>query len=159
VDHEVGPGPAARVPVLLDPALGPAGALLQQALGPWFAVGRLPRDGTWTGWSGVVVLATADAGEVAAARRRVPGADLLVVTGGMTPAADPRPLAAISAAGADGVLASLSVGELAARVRELAGRRPAPRAAAPPAGTSAASARAWRWTPPPGGSRAPGPAR
>jgi hypothetical protein len=123
--------------VLLDPALGSAATLLQQALGPGFrvVVGSLPAGAVWP-LRYVVVLAAADATLVAEVRGRCPAADLLVVTGGIAPGDDPRLVAAIRAAGADDLLTSTSVGELAAKAEALVRRWPAagaPGAAPPPA--------------------------
>jgi uncharacterized membrane protein YgcG len=107
--------------VLLDPALGAAAALLRQVLGPafWVAVGSLPAGAAWPERY-VVVATAADPALVARLRHDFPRADLLVVTGAATPEHDPPLVAGILAAGADDVLTSMSVPELAAWVR---GRR------------------------------------
>lgn len=109
--------------VLLDPVLGGAAMLLRQALGPTFgvAVGSLPAGAAWPARY-VVVAAATDPASVAQLRHAFPGADLLVVTGTAAPEHDQRLVAGIFAAGADDVLSSMSVPELAARVK-VGGRR------------------------------------
>jgi hypothetical protein len=126
--------------VLLDPALGGSVTLLRQALGPEFSVVvGAPPEGTAPPARYVVVSTAADAAVVAQVRQAFPGADLLVVTAGAAPEHDPRLAAACFTAGADAILASMSVPELAAHVRAHARRfstggtappsspRPAPR--------------------------------
>lgn len=109
--------------VLLDPALDGAAMQLRQALGPafWVAVGSLPAGAAWPARY-VVVAAAADPASVGRLRHAFPGADLLVVTGTAAPEHDPRLVAGIFAAGASDILSSMSVPELAARVK-VRGRR------------------------------------
>jgi hypothetical protein len=142
--------------VLLDPALGGSATLLQRALGPAFSVvvgappaGMAPPPGY------VVVTKAANARLVAQVRQAFPGADLLVVAGGAAPEQDPGLAAAMLGAGADAVLGSMSVPELAARVwthaRRFAtggtdpspepGPEPRPRPGARPAGREQVLAR------------------
>jgi hypothetical protein len=108
--------------VLLDPALGAAATLLRQVLGPafWVVVGSLPAGAAWPERY-VVVATAADPALVTRLRHDFPRADLLVVTGAAAAEHNPRLVAGILAAGADDVLTSMSVPELAAWVR---GRRP-----------------------------------
>jgi hypothetical protein len=120
--------------VLLDPALGGSATLLQQALGPGFSVVvGAPPDGMAPPAHYVVVTTAADAAVVAQVRQAFAGADLLVVTAGAAPEHDPRPAAAFFTAGADAVLTSMSVPELAAHVQAHARRFTTGETAPPPA--------------------------
>jgi hypothetical protein len=108
--------------VLLDPALGGSAMLLRQALGPAFSVVVGAPEDMAPPARYVVVTTAADAAVVAQVRQVFTGADLLVVTGGDAPGHDPRLAAAFLGAGADAILASMSVPELAAHVRARARR-------------------------------------
>jgi hypothetical protein len=128
--------------VLLDPALGGSATPLRQALGPAFSVVvGAPPEGMAPPARYVVVTTAADAAVVAQVRQAFTGADLLVVAGGAAPEHDPRLAAAFFSAGADAILASMSVPELAAHVRAHARRfttggtapSPPPRPASRPA--------------------------
>jgi hypothetical protein len=142
--------------VLLDPALGGSATLLQQALGPAFSVVvGAPPAGMAPPAHYVVATTAADAAVVAQVRQAFPAADLLVVTGGAAPEQDPGLAATFFTAGADAVLTSLSVPELAAHVQAHARRfttsapapapapqpRPQPRPAARPSGREQVLAR------------------
>ena len=136
--------------VLLDPALGGSATLLQQALGPAFSVvvGR-PPAGMAPPAHYVVATTAADAAAVAQVRQAFPAADLLVMTGGAAPEPDPRQAAAFFTAGADAILTSMSVPELAAHVQARARRftpggpapAPQPQPAARPSGREQVLAR------------------
>jgi hypothetical protein len=127
--------------VLLDPELGASATLLQRALGPGFSVVvGAPPAGTASPAHYVVVTTAADAAVVAQVRQAFAGAALLVVTGGAAPEHDPGRAAAFFSAGADTIITSMSVPELAAHVqahvrRFTAGETPPP---APPAPRPAA---------------------
>jgi hypothetical protein len=134
--------------VLLDPALGASATLLQRALGPGFSVVvGAPPAGMAPPAHYVVVTTAADAAVVAQVRRAFAGAALLVVTGGAAPGHDPARAAAFFTAGADTIITSMSVPELAAHVQAHARRftagetPPAPRPAARPAGRDRVLAR------------------
>jgi hypothetical protein len=136
--------------VLLDPALGGSATLLQQALGPAFSVVvGTPPAGMAPPAHYVVATTAADAAAVAQVRQAFPAADLLVVTGGAAPEPDPRQAAAFFTAGADAILTSMSVPELAARVQARARRftpggpapAPQPQPAARPSGREQVLAR------------------
>jgi hypothetical protein len=138
--------------VLLDPALGPSATLLRRALGPGFSVVvGAPPAGMAPPAHYVVVTTAADAAVVAQVRQAFAGAALLVVTGGAAPEHDPGRAAAFFSAGADTIITSMSVPELAAHVQAHARRftaaetapppRPAPRPAARPAGRDQVLAR------------------
>jgi hypothetical protein len=131
--------------VLLDPALGGSATLLRRALGPAYSVVvGAPPAGMAPPARYVVVTAADGAGPVAQVRQAFPGADLLVVAGGAAFERDPGLAAAMFGAGADAVLTSMSVPELAAHVRAHARRfatggidpspEPGPRPAARPSG-------------------------
>jgi hypothetical protein len=109
--------------VLLDPALGGSATLLRQALGPAFSVVvGAPPAGMAPPARYLVVTAADGAGPVAQVRQAFPGADLLAVAGGADPERHPGLAAAMFGAGADAVLTSTSVPELAAHVRAHARR-------------------------------------
>jgi hypothetical protein len=136
--------------VLLDPALGGSATLLQQALGPAFSVVvGTPPAGMAPPAHYVVATTAADAAAVAQVRQAFPAADLLVVTGGAAPEPDPRQAAAFFTAGADAILTSMSVPELAAHVQARARRftpggpapAPQPQPAARPSGREQVLAR------------------
>jgi hypothetical protein len=144
------------VPVLLDPALGGSATPLRQALGPGFSVVvGAPPAGMAPPEHYVVATAAADAAVVAQVRQAFPSADLLVVAGGAAPEQDHRLAAAFFTAGADAILGSMSVPELAAHVQAHARRftpggtepapapqpRPQPRPAARPSGREQVLAR------------------
>jgi hypothetical protein len=117
--------------VLLDPALDGSATLLRQALGPAFSVVvGAPPAGMASPAHYVVATAAADAAVVAQVRRAFPAADLLVVAGGAAAEPDPGLAAAFFTAGADAILTSMSVPELAAHVQARA-RRFTPAATAP----------------------------
>ena len=117
--------------VLLDPALGGSATLLREALGPACSVVvGAPPAGMAPPPRYVVVTKASDARLVAQVRHAFPGADLLVVAGGAAPERDPGLAAAMLGAGADAVLASMGVPELAAQVRAHA-RRFVPRGTDP----------------------------
>jgi hypothetical protein len=140
--------------VLLDPALGGSATLLRRALGPAYSVVvGAPPAGMAPPARYVVVTAADGAGLVAQVRQAFPGADLLVVAGGAASERDPGPAAAMFGAGADAVLTSMSVPELAAHVRAHARRfatggtdpspepEPGPRPVARPSGREQVLAR------------------
>jgi hypothetical protein len=138
--------------VLLDPALGASAALLQRALGPGFSVVvGAPPAGMAPPARYVVVTTAADAAMVAQVRQAFAGADLLVVAGGAAPEHDPGRAAAFFTAGADTIVTSMSVPELAAHLQAHARRftagdtgpppQPRPRAAARPSGRDQVVAR------------------
>jgi hypothetical protein len=144
--------------VLLDPAFGGSATLLRRALGPAYSlVVGTPPAGMAPPARYVVVTAADGAGLVAQVRQAFPGADLLVVAGGAAPERDPGLAAAMFGAGADTVLTSMSVPELAAHVRAQARRfatggtdpspepepepKPGPRPAARPSGREQVLAR------------------
>ena len=140
--------------VLLDPALGGSATLLRRALGPAYSVVvGAPPAGMAPPACYVVVTAADGAGPVAQVRQAFPGADLLVVAGGAASERDPGPAAAMFGAGADAVLTSMSVPELAAHVRAHARRfatggtdpspepEPGPRPVARPSGREQVLAR------------------
>jgi hypothetical protein len=129
--------------VLLEPALGGSATLLQRALGPAFSVVvGAPPAGMAPPEHYLVATSAADAAVVAQVRQTFPAADLLVVTGGAAPEPDPRLAAAFFTAGADALLTSMSVPELAAHVQARARRftpggtapAPQPRPAVRPSG-------------------------
>jgi hypothetical protein len=136
--------------VLLDPALGGSATLLRRALGPAFSVvvGE-PPAGMAPPEHYVVATTAADAAVVARVRQAFPAADLLVVTGGGAPEPDPSQAAAFFTAGADAILTSMSVPELAAHVQARARRftpggpapAPQPQPAARPSGREQVLAR------------------
>jgi hypothetical protein len=134
--------------VLLDPALDGSATLLRQALGPAFSVVvGAPPAGMAPPAYYVVATAAAGAAVVAQVRQAFPAADLLVVTGGAAPEPDPRQAAAFFTAGADAILTSMSVPELAAHVQARArrftpdGPAPAPQPAVRPSGREQVLAR------------------
>ena len=140
--------------VLLDPALGGSATLLRQALGPAFSVVvGAPPAGMAPPPRYLVVTAADGAGAVAQVRQAFSGADLLVVAGGAAPARDPGLAAGMYGAGADAVLTSMRVPELAAHVRAHARRfatggtdpspepKPGPRPVARPSGREQVLAR------------------
>ena len=136
--------------VLLDPALDGSATLLRQALGPAFSVVvGAPPAGMAPPEHYVVATTAADAAVVAQVRQAFPAADLLVVTGGAAPEPDPGLAAAYFTAGADAILTSMSVPELAAHVQARARRftpaatalAPRPRPAARPSGREQVLAR------------------
>jgi hypothetical protein len=142
--------------VLLDPALGASATLLQRALGPGFSVVvGTPPAGIAPPARYVVLTTAADAAVVAQVRQAFAGADLLVVAGGAAPEHDPGRAAALFTAGADTIVSSMSVPELAAHVQAHARRftagdtappprpspEPRPRPAARPAGRDQVLAR------------------
>jgi hypothetical protein len=136
--------------VLLDPALDGSATLLRQALGPAFSVVvGAPPAGMAPPEHYVVATTAADAAVVAQVRQAFPAADLLVVTGGAAPEPDPGLAAAFFTAGADAILTSMSVPELAAHVQARARRftpaatatAPQPRPAARPSGREQVLAR------------------
>jgi hypothetical protein len=140
--------------VLLDPALGGSATLLRRALGPAYSVVvGAPPAGMAPPARYVVVTAADGAGPVAQVRQAFPGADLLVVAGGAAFERDPGLAAAMFGAGADAVLTSTSVPELAAHVRAHARRfatggtdpspepKPGPRPVARPSGREQVLAR------------------
>jgi hypothetical protein len=109
--------------VLLDPALGGSATLLRQALGPAFSVVvGAPPAGMAPPARYLVVTAADGAGPVAQVRQAFPGADLLVVAVGGGHERDPGLATAMFDAGADAVLTSMSVPELAVHVRAHARR-------------------------------------
>jgi hypothetical protein len=117
--------------VLLDPALDGSATLLRQTLGPAFSVVVGPPPAGMAPPAHYVVATTAaDAAVVAQVRQAFPAADLLVVAGGAAPEPDPGLAAAFFTAGADAILTSMSVPELAAHVQARA-RRFTPAATAP----------------------------
>jgi hypothetical protein len=140
--------------VLLDPALGGSATLLRQALGPAFSVVvGAPPAGMAPPARYLVVTAADGAGPVAQVRQAFPGAALLAVAGGAAPERHPGLAAAMFGAGADAVLTSTSVPELAAHVRAHARRfatggtdpspepKPGPRPVARPSGREQVLAR------------------
>ena len=130
--------------VLLDPALGGSATLLRQALGPEFSVVvGAPPEGTAPQARYVVVTTAADAAVVAQVRQAFAGADLLVVAGGAATELDPALAAAFFTAGADTILGSMSVPELAAHVRAHA-RRFTTGGTAPPSSPRPAARRSGR---------------
>jgi hypothetical protein len=137
--------------VLLDPALGASAPLLRRALGSAFsvAVGD-PPEGMAPPERYLVVTSAADAAVVAQVRQAFAGADLLVVAAGAASEHDPARAAAFFTAGADTILSSMSVPELAAHVQAHARRftggtapppQPGPRPAARPSGREQVLAR------------------
>ncbi len=122
------------VAVLLDPSLGWVAAGLRQELGPQFTVVVPPAPPPASAAPPrllLAVLATTDPATVAWHRRRNPRAGLLVVSIDAARGLDPGVAGRILDAGADDVLASMSIRELAARLQALARRL------LPPAGPSA----------------------